>query len=1720
MSSLGRDTQSPIASALPDWPRTERSRDNWIGLHKHGFFFTHEPSFEVDDESWDYGKIRDYDDFDARRDYFCVPSEEYQKLRSVLEHSKGGSVLVTGYRGTGKSSLVKYTIHRLKQEYNTNQRRRVSPAYLDIRLNLSSVSKAEQVLPMMFKAFHEAVCIQRELSISPLVRREVAQRYQNSIYTQKQKTLASVPIGYGKSSGVEKEVERSTSTVAELQADLFKCIDLVFGFQIKTVFIFDEIDKIQAGADRKAKSHERLKQLQDIVGELKFILTESNAYHIFVAGKDVDDSWQEDQNKGEGLFESIFTLNIYLSSFFTPRLDYTLGPHRRWVLKNYGSVDSTVSTEERPHDKSLYDKVFKRKELRWLARTFSAFIWIKQTFIKLLLTITLALIFWGVFSSLYNSLATKTTDFLGVSTDELMPVLIFLPSIVLGWKLSSFVLRGSPNPKRRTKIKLTRFTKPAFIRWKREKRNEETRELGAAQERELTNTVISILASEIGISRKNWSFRTALLILPHLAEYEIEGLLMRRLIRIRKGVLKNQDCFERQSEIEGNILERLVGHRVPISGNFGNCREIGLPSERKVRRLRLFIQYATYKGRGIPRKILREFYSFVRHRSILKEKISDFEYWDKRDNIDFIFDIPYPIQQKMSFFADITCHLERHLKFFRNLDDKGIVSTFHIVDFMLKFYETGFNRRDIYNANFMVRRLELFPSEALVERVLDLFSGFLISPLGRTIPEFRLLPKIQTDLAKLYLSFGPDQLELRFTKAEFINELDELEGEAPVSEGQHHLRRIDSFRTDSRRGRIYELIGDYFEARKCYSRAVRWVFEDYDNILKRESELEIQRADIIDRGRSLSFTSQAMLLLCRLARVHEIMHEFHESLLYCNQAISIGLGNSGIYRNKAKETEIGKHSERILIAFPSYPELVDGLNSKQKTIFGNTLSSGSNGSASRVIPHGSNELLELICHGELTFRNFTGKAKEGVVYPETKQGEPIDLINALNASTLLHEKLKERSTANESLLIALFYVAASRNDYVFIDQLLFMGNLSVRRRDLPQALVAYDLASKSLNRIQYSGISRGLPLSQRTRASLICSIADIQSAYGGNAAHSMLSDAKIQDDYHGELWQFLVDVAGFGIFDTRQDEFLYAAALELYEELDDRLSVIDTHLKRLSLRVRRFRELVSPSEDDFDEFAFLECFSSILSGSCSILNRLVHATTERARLDPSAQSEVIDQRRLGRLLEIVGLSFQLIGEHSTIGEHASAKTRDCLNQVFAKKNSAFKAILKRKGDAFVREKISHFEDLADVEKSHQAFHARDQGRKKESLASAVERNSNKAVTRTLDFETLSRNLEILLSFTLAKEIDFSKFDITNPHDSRWREALRPGERSMISSLRHRNVSELLDDGPDDLLIDGLYKKKIDSSAGVFNFIECSAERFLLFSVVTYQTCIRDQGVARANLSIGRFYLRNLVDRMLHEDAENLICEKNYSWLYSAAKRFLVKSIDVFSETIGVSRRGEALLGEAYSTLADLMLLRRYALSRFPSWHQAGAGKNELKEIDDLLPVDVQGQAFRYAEEAASSYEREIHQYVENYPLPNSVHFSHKNLSDPLLHFEVCASINRRRVRKDSGRDNDTDMNKLDTIPTAARTARMNSLKSVSDPQGTRFRSDEQTFYQHFSSLLTAYNSSRYLNQFFVLKETRGKWGLEKIGRSAQYTSTGSFFENYPVGECDLLGEDG
>ena len=91
-------------------------------------------------------------------------------------------------------------------------------------------------------------------------------------------------------------------------------------FKLKFIFIFDELDRLKSQEEiieEKEKGKSGIYLMELLVKELKVLFNQTQANFIFIAGVDMYEKWQAEKSRGDGIYEGIFSENFYINSLLT-----------------------------------------------------------------------------------------------------------------------------------------------------------------------------------------------------------------------------------------------------------------------------------------------------------------------------------------------------------------------------------------------------------------------------------------------------------------------------------------------------------------------------------------------------------------------------------------------------------------------------------------------------------------------------------------------------------------------------------------------------------------------------------------------------------------------------------------------------------------------------------------------------------------------------------------------------------------------------------------------------------------------------------------------------------------------------------------------------------------------------------------------------------------------------------------------------------------------------------------------------------------------------------------------------------------------------------------------------------------------------------------------------------------------------------------------------------
>ncbi|MFF8473390.1 protein kinase [Streptomyces sp. NPDC015414] len=270
-------------------------------------------------------------------------------LRERLVYSHGGTFLITGFRGAGKTTLV---LRALTQALPTPSGdgpggpRPDHDALLTVHLSVARRMEPDQLLFALVRRIFETLDDQGLFQrLPPEIQESLLLAYTRTslsfTQTQSEGSERGGTLGVGFQRGplaaaaptlsMTGRRTRSRTTEAaflaysetDVEHDLVRIIQLLSGrdgrparrgrlrrarprLRIHPVVVLDEIDKLTDDGD------DAIADLERLLGSLKNVLTARGAHFILVAGPDLNDRALTDADRGNGLYESVFAWRMYV----------------------------------------------------------------------------------------------------------------------------------------------------------------------------------------------------------------------------------------------------------------------------------------------------------------------------------------------------------------------------------------------------------------------------------------------------------------------------------------------------------------------------------------------------------------------------------------------------------------------------------------------------------------------------------------------------------------------------------------------------------------------------------------------------------------------------------------------------------------------------------------------------------------------------------------------------------------------------------------------------------------------------------------------------------------------------------------------------------------------------------------------------------------------------------------------------------------------------------------------------------------------------------------------------------------------------------------------------------------------------------------------------------------------------------------------------------------
>ncbi|MEV0195677.1 protein kinase [Nonomuraea sp. NPDC050691] len=272
-----------------------------------------------------------------------------EELKHRLRRSRGGTFLITGFRGVGKSTIVVRALDEIAAEGD--------PAGLivPIMLNVARPTTPERLLFAVVRRVYEALqdrgalpelseAAQRALMLAH-IRTSLGVKQTQGDATERN---ASLTLGVGDAvrrlagpagfvvpaAGLSSKRTRSLATEAsfltysdaDVEYDLARIVDLLDGRgpagpparrrlfgrrpvrrfpRVHLVVVLDEVDKLTAASDGLAA-------VEELLTSLKNTLTMRGVHFLVVAGPDLHDNAVRDVSRGNSVYESVFAWRMYV----------------------------------------------------------------------------------------------------------------------------------------------------------------------------------------------------------------------------------------------------------------------------------------------------------------------------------------------------------------------------------------------------------------------------------------------------------------------------------------------------------------------------------------------------------------------------------------------------------------------------------------------------------------------------------------------------------------------------------------------------------------------------------------------------------------------------------------------------------------------------------------------------------------------------------------------------------------------------------------------------------------------------------------------------------------------------------------------------------------------------------------------------------------------------------------------------------------------------------------------------------------------------------------------------------------------------------------------------------------------------------------------------------------------------------------------------------------
>ncbi len=281
---------------------------------------------------------------------FLGHEEVIARLQDRLRFSAGGAALITGFRGAGKTTVVRQALAGLGAGPGAVP---VLPVFLNLARPVSPTALLFEIVRRLYETMVDVGLLGR---IGPELAEAITFSYARTSLSFKQsqsratedvlsaslggelggalpagpvrKLVPMLGASRKRTTAAAREATYLAYTDTDVEHDFIRILALLAasrpvprrawqrlferirrrradGPPPQVVIVLDELDKLTASEDGAAR-------LDELLAVLKNVVTSRGAYFLFIGGADLHDRWLRDVRRGNSIYESTFAWHLYV----------------------------------------------------------------------------------------------------------------------------------------------------------------------------------------------------------------------------------------------------------------------------------------------------------------------------------------------------------------------------------------------------------------------------------------------------------------------------------------------------------------------------------------------------------------------------------------------------------------------------------------------------------------------------------------------------------------------------------------------------------------------------------------------------------------------------------------------------------------------------------------------------------------------------------------------------------------------------------------------------------------------------------------------------------------------------------------------------------------------------------------------------------------------------------------------------------------------------------------------------------------------------------------------------------------------------------------------------------------------------------------------------------------------------------------------------------------